>query len=178
MDSEANFFDRRFPFPRVADAAGIMHATAAKWINRGFLVVRPEDREETGRGGRKMLSAGTTLQTILAVELNRLGMRPEDACEAAIKFAHWSDIKGEVGAKYDRPAGHLFPGRLTDVLTLFIPNRVDAQLSKVERIEANVPIGKIRSCLDAVDLEMLFYFRLGGLGVDVHRAIADMKGVA
>lgn len=165
------FFQKQYSFPLVAEAAGMKHDTVAKWIARGDLVMRPEDREEIGRGGRKMLSAHTTLQLILAAELWRRGMSANAACEAAIQFSHFGDIKGQMGAKRDRKPGHLFP----DGLTLFFPNRQDPASSKVRGYAETAPISEIRMELDAVDLEILFFRGLGGLGVDAHSAIAEMK---
>jgi len=166
-----NFFDKRFPFRIVAEAAGIKHDTAAKWISRNYLVMRTEDRETSGRGAGKLLSARTSQQTILAAELNRRGMSPEHACEAAICFAHEGEVKGHHHATVSRRPGHLYP----DGLTLFFLNRESPWLSTVRHFTGEEPIKKIRLELDAVDLEMLFQMRIGALGVELLLAISDMK---
>ncbi len=104
-----NFFDLHFSFPTACLAAGLKHDTGAKWIKRGYLVMRAEDREVVGRGGAKMLTARTTLQFLLGAELNRQGLSPYDACEAALCFSHEGDFKGQLNAKRDRSPGHLYP---------------------------------------------------------------------
>lgn len=166
-----NFFDERFPFRIVAEAAGLKHDTAAKWISRNYLVMSQADQETSGPGAGKKLTARTSQQTILAAELNRRGMRPEDACEAAISFAHEGEAKGHPLAAPGRKPGHLF----SDGLTLFFLNREDPRQSNVRYLTGEEPIKRFSTQLDAVDLEMLFHMRIEALGVERLSAISDMK---
>ena len=177
-----NFFDLHFSFPTVCLAAGLKHDTGAKWIKRGYLVMRSEDREVVGRGGAKMLTARTTLQLLLGAELNRQGMSPLDAGEAALCFSHEGDLKGHLNAKRDRSPGHLYPELPGDgykIRTWFFPNREDPMRSKVELHSSETPIGRFivppTGRVEALDLEVFFMMNLGKLGVDVHSAIKDMK---
>lgn len=177
-----NFFDLHFSFPTACLAAGLKHDTGAKWIKRGCLVMRAEDREVVGRGGAKMLTARTTLQFLLGAELNRQGLSPYDACEAALCFSHEGDFKGQLNAKRDRSPGHLYPelpGDGNKMRTWFLPNREKPMFSKVELHSEETPISKFRvppaGRVEVIDLEIFFMMNLGKLGVDVHSVIKDMK---
>lgn len=172
------FFDLHFTITRAADAAGMKHDTASKWIKRGELVLKLADREKVGRGGGVILTARTTLQLILAAELHRRGLKVPDACEAALNFAHFGDIEGEMGATRTRQPGHLH----SDGITLLIIDRVHPDRSKVRHFTGSETLENFRTNLDAVDIEALFWMRLGSLFYDgepegaVHAAMADIKG--
>ncbi|WP_238368892.1 hypothetical protein [Heliomarina baculiformis] len=165
------FFEMHFGLPLAATAAGRKHDTVSKWIKRGELVLTSADREKVGRGGGVNLSARTTLQLPLAVELNKRGLTVPDACEAAINFAHQGDIAGEMGATHNRKAGHLF----REGLTLFMINRENPMACQVRHFSGKEPLESIRTSLDAVDLEMLFYPFLSKLGLDALEAMREMK---
>lgn len=165
------FFETHFGLPLVATAAGRKHDTVSKWIKRDELVLATADREKVGRGGGVNLSARTSLQLALAAELNKRGLSVPDACEAAINFAHQGDIAGEMGAKYNRKAGHLF----RDGLTLFMINRENPMACQVRHFTGKEPLESIRMSLDAIDLEMFFYPFLSKLGLDALKAMQEMK---
>lgn len=168
-----SFFQMHFALPLAATAAGLKHDTASKWIGRGELVMKPQDREKIGRGGGVILSALTTLQLIVAGELTRRGLKVSDACEAALQFAHWGQVKGEMGAKRDRKPGHLFP----DGLTLLCIDRTEPDQSKVRHYTGAEKLGGtfMSHGFDAVELKTLLYLKLGGLGIDVHAAMTEIQ---
>jgi hypothetical protein len=167
------FFDTRHSITTAAQAAGLKPDTVSKWIRRGELVMRPEDREQRGRGGGVILSAHTAVQLILAGELTRRGMTVPDACEAALTFAHEGDIAGEMGAKHCRAPGCLFPA---GQITLLVINRARPELSKVQAFDPDTALQNMRTRLDAIDVETLLMMRLGFLGVDVHAAMKEIRG--
>lgn len=166
-----SFFENLYSFPIVADAAGVKYPAAAKWVERGDLVMRPEDRQVIGRGGRKMLSPNTSLQFILAAELNRRGLKTSEACEAALNFAHYGQIKGQKGAAMNRNPGRLF----VNGLTLLFIDRENPDRSSVEHFSGLERVKEISTRLDAVYLEWLFLSRLGMLGIDAVAAVQEMK---
>lgn len=167
-----SFFNMHFPLPLAANAAGMKHDTASKWIARGELVIRPEDREKVGRGGGVILSARSTLQLILAAELTCRGLKVSDACNVALDFAHMGDIAGEAGAKQSREPGHLFP----EGLTILVINRTNPDRSKIRNYSGDEKLKDNLSVLDAVNVGHLFSMRLGSLGIDVHDAMQEIRG--
>jgi hypothetical protein len=168
-----SFFDEAFSLPAVAPAVGVQHDSLSKWIRRGHLVLRPQDREKVGRGGGVNLSASTTLQAILAGDLARRGLLVPDACEAALPFAHEGSIAGEMGATHSRAPGRLFP---EGQITLLLIDRDRPENSTVRAFDENTPLKDLRSRLDAIDVELVLMRRLGLLGIDVHAAMKEIRG--
>lgn len=135
--------------------------------------MRPEDREKIGRGGGVIMSGRTALQTILA-DLRRRGFKVGTACDVAADFAHLGDHAGQSGAKHDRAPGCLFP----EGITLLVTDRQHPERSKLRSLDPDTPLHAMRMSLDAVDLEILFSMRFGGLGIDVHTAMFEIRGTA
>lgn len=116
--------DQRFAFPKVAAAAGINYDTLKRWALRGHLIMKKEDREAMGQGGRRFLSYHTMAQTIVMAALARQGVPLEDASCAGAKFGH--------SGCDDRNPGELFKGGAT-VVTYNVESPIKSRVLRVAK---------------------------------------------
>lgn len=147
--------NQRFPFPLVAEAAGINYETMKRWALRGHLVMRDEDRSSMGRGGQRQLSFHTTLQAVIMAELVRKGVSLPAASEAAKKFAHSGDET--------RGPGELFQ----NAATFIVVNENDPVIYRVFKVCKN------DSFLSVFNMASSSGFAVGAVFVNVQELLLN-----
>lgn len=116
--------DQRFSFLKVALAADVNYETLKRWALRGHLVMREEDRESMGQGGRRLLSFHTTMQALVMADLASRGVPLADASAAGARFGHAGDE--------DREPGGLFM-KASTVVAYNADSPVKARILKVSK---------------------------------------------